>query len=263
MTSIQEPDIDETALITSLQQYGYDDPTTEIAAPVRALFEIEVRKLLTAVAAHHEPYVYRAGDIDVYIAPNVFSPRYFTDSWWFAINLSAIVGNNRLLDIGTGTDIIAVVAALAGADVAASDINPDAVENARINFMRHGIQGNVFAGSLFEGIPSNETFDFIFWNHPFISGNSKETLLAMSGFDYQYEGIKGYINKARDHLSSNGRLLLGTGTFAELSRIDEIGCEAGYAVRVLKREVVPLQPRGRIKTEFRIVEFVEIYIQLL
>jgi hypothetical protein len=27
MTSIQEPDIYETALIASLQQYGYDDPS--------------------------------------------------------------------------------------------------------------------------------------------------------------------------------------------------------------------------------------------
>ncbi len=259
MGCAKELNVDETALIASLQQYGYDDPTTEIAAPVRLLFEIEVRKLLTAVAAHHEPYVHKVGGVDLYIAPNVFSPRYFTDSWWFAVNLAAIVGNSRLLDIGTGTGIIAVVAALAGANVTASDINPDAVENARINFARHGIQGNVFGGALFDGIPSNETFDFIFWNHPFMStGNSKETLLAMSGFDYQYEGIKGYINRAKDYLSSNGRLLLGTGTFAELSRIDEIARQSNYIVRILKREVVSLQPGGKLKTEFRIIEFVKL-----
>ena len=72
------------------------------------------------MAAHVEPYATSSAGLDIVVMPNVFSPAYFTDSEWFATEIAAIVGRGRLLDIGTGTGVVALLAHLQGASAFAS-----------------------------------------------------------------------------------------------------------------------------------------------
>src|SRR5436305_14702955 len=86
--------------------------------------------------------------------------------------------------------------------------------------------------------------------------NGNEPYLYQAGFDYKYNAITRYIQQGSNYLTAGGRLLLGTGTFAECSRIDQLALAAGCSTNVLKSEIVSLQPNGIIQTQFRIVEFV-------
>ncbi len=67
----------------------------------------------------------------------------------------------KLLDVGTGSGILAIAAALLGAtDVLGVDIDPDAVRVARENVEKNGLEGRVVIrqGDLLKGL--RETFDF-------------------------------------------------------------------------------------------------------
>ena len=67
----------------------------------------------------------------------------------------------KLLDVGTGSGILAIAAARLGAkDVVAVDIDPDAVRVAKENVEHNGLSDSIFVreGDLLQGL--NEVFDF-------------------------------------------------------------------------------------------------------
>lgn len=178
--------------------------------------------------------------VEIVIFPNVFSPKYFTDSIWFARTVARIVGNHSLLEIGTGTGIVAVFAGLNGAKVTATDINSDAVQNATYNFKNHNLPIDTYVGSLFDPLPKASKFEYIFWNHPFNFGeNPDEEMLLKAGFDYHYESLDSYFAQAHLHLQPDGRLLLGTGNLALLSEIEGIANRHTYTMKLVESTKLP------------------------
>lgn len=206
--------------------------------------------------ATREPYEIQCGDLSLTVLPNVYAPKFFTDSLWFAQQLPDIVGKKSLLEIGTGTGIIAIFCARNGAHIVATDINPDALKNARINAARHHLAISVREGSLYEPIEPDEKFDFIFWAHPF---NNWETpvddMLLRSGMDYHYEGLKGYIAGAKNHLDHNSKLLLGTGDSADLKTIASVAKENGYSLKLLRETDMSLEEEGNNMIKYLLYEF--------
>ncbi len=218
-------------------------------------WEKEVREVFEQIKKHDKPYNIEVEGIEFTILPNVFSPKYFTDSVWFAKEVPKIVGNKKMLEIGTGIGIIAVFAALKGAKVSATDINPVAVQNARLNFEKLNLDIPVYEGNMYEPLPRDEKFDFIFWNHPFNKGdNPDEEILLQAGFDYNYQGLEKYIKDAEKFLKKNGRLLLGTGNFADLDAIKDIARQYGYEIILIKSIRTPLAIESFVDNEYQIYE---------
>jgi release factor glutamine methyltransferase len=190
------------------------------------------------------------------VLPNVYSPRYFTDSLWFAEELPKLVRGNTLLEIGTGTGIVAVFCALEGATVVATDINPAAVRNARLNAELHRLNISVRQGNLFDPIESHEKFDFVFWIHPFHNWSVPVgDVLLRAGFDHNYECLKGYIRQAKAYLSDHGKLLLGTGDHADVETIAAVAEENGYSITILKEAEMPLEKEGTNLNTYIIYQF--------
>jgi len=207
------------------------------------------------IKEHKEPYEVILGGITLTVFPNVFSPKYFTDSLWFAEQLPEIIGQSSLLEIGTGTGIIGLFCALHGAHVTVTDINTDAVKNAKFNFERHKINIPVYLGSVYQPLTEDQKFDFIFWNHPFNNWETpvEETLL-LAGLDHNYEATTAYISGASRHLTKHGRLLLGTGNNADIKTLQALASANGYLLKLLKEGILPLEEGGVINS-YLIYEF--------
>lgn len=73
----------------------------------------------------------------------------------------------RVLDLGTGTGIAAVFAALRGAEVVAVDLNPEAVRNARLNAQLHHVEHRVDVrqGDLLAPV-RGQRFDLVLFDPP-------------------------------------------------------------------------------------------------
>lgn len=76
---------------------------------------------------------------------------------------------DTFLEVGCGTGVTAVTAALQGCSrVCALDISPAAVENSRLNAVRHGVSERItiLRSDLFSELGSSNGFDLIYWNSP-------------------------------------------------------------------------------------------------
>lgn len=207
--------------------------------------------------AKRAPYETECNDLSLIVLPNVYAPNFFSDSRWFAEELPRLVGKASLLEIGTGTGVVALSCARQGARVVATDLNPQAVKNTRLNAERNHLNISVKRGDLYSPIRSNEKFDIIFWVHPLNNSQAPvNDLLLISGFDHNYNGLKGYVSGAQEHLTADGRLLLGTGESADWAAIRSIAFGNGYRVNVIREAVLPFEEGGKEVVVHLICEFV-------
>jgi len=204
-------------------------------------------------------YSVKKAGLDIDVFKNVFSPGYFDDSEYFATHLPD-VADLAVLEIGTGTGLIALKCALGKArKVVATDINPEAVTNAKQNVKLHQMESvvDVLAGDIFKAIREDpiqrdQKFDLIFWNIPFCYLNTdlkseiglteRITALEKSVFNPFYNYLYVYLNEGFDYLTEKGRLLLGfSPTIGRAERLDDIAYNLSLAKTILVEDTIEIE----------------------
>jgi release factor glutamine methyltransferase len=117
------------------------------------------------------PRSYNYKKIKAIVLPGVFFPH-FTISTKLLLQFleQKSLSGKSFLELGCGTGIISVLAALNGAEVLASDINPQAIKNVLLNAENNQVKINTCLSDLFAEIPS-QNFDFIIINPPYYPKN--------------------------------------------------------------------------------------------
>ena len=183
-----------------------------ILIPVRRL-----QRILTDMRRMKEGLRIEALSETITVLPHVYVPSDQRVIGMFAAKREAIAGK-RVLDLGTGTGVLALLAAQFGAsEVVASDNNPNAVENARLNVRRLGMEDVVCVcgpSDLFEGL-TGEVFDVILFNAPWVQGKAT-TLYDTAIYDEGYAVIRGLFASVCDHLAEDGAILLQYSNVSEL-----------------------------------------------
>jgi HemK-related putative methylase len=188
-------------------------------------------------------YVKVAG-LTLLLDRTVFDPRLHFTSRFFAEYLrraGVVPRKGRVLDVGTGSGLLAIRAALAGAGhVAAVDLNPAAVLAARLNASQYGLAGRlkVLLGDMFEPV-EGERFDLIICNPPYLRGEptSQGTLAYMAGDDFRW--LRRFAEGAAEHLTPSGRCLLVLADSTDLAAVLGIFRGGGWNVRLLaQRDLV-------------------------
>lgn len=101
------------------------------------------------------------------ILPGVFHPGLFFSSK-FLLNylLKQPIQNKTVLELGSGSGFISIIARRHGAIVTASDISRKAIENSTLNAEQNQEQVTLIHSDLFEQIPLT-AFDYIVINPPY------------------------------------------------------------------------------------------------
>lgn len=210
--------------------------------------------VLRLTAKHKEPYKIDLAGQQFDVLPGVFSPRYFHDGAFYArVVPNMIRPDERLLEVGPGIGAVSVLAAMQGADVTAVDINEAAVENTKRNAAKYGVSGRVHShqGDIFSPLSPDERFDTIFWNVPFGYTDKKDlTMLERAIFDPEYATLRRFLTTARDHLTPDGRVLIGfSSTLGHLSALEQFAKEGGLTVSKLPQETLDPEAPKEIKYE--------------
>ncbi|MGC9517155.1 MAG: HemK2/MTQ2 family protein methyltransferase [Methanomicrobiales archaeon] len=149
-------------------------------------------------------------NLKVKTCKNVYIPA--EDTFLLADNLKINKGDN-VLEIGTGTGLVALEASQNAIKVVATDINSYAVDCARENVILNSKDNIVIKlGNLFQPI-QNEKFDLILFNTPYLPTHEDEKIdeelnAAWDGGADGRETIDVFLNEVKDHLNWGGRVQL-------------------------------------------------------
>ncbi|MGX4653928.1 50S ribosomal protein L11 methyltransferase [Micromonospora sp. SCSIO 07396] len=181
------------------------------------------------------------------LLPGVFAPS-SSPTTGFSLQLLGLAGPRRtrfpgsLLEIGCGTGVIAVSAALAGSDrVVATDINPAAVANTRLNAERHGVADRctVVHSDLFDALDPQLRFDTVFWHSNYVLAPETyrwETMHQRAYVDPGYVTHRRFLESAWRWARPGGSVLLHVSARGRLDRLREIATEYGQTLHPLRTE---------------------------
>lgn len=141
----------------------------------------------------------------------------------------------KVLDIGTGTGIMAILAAHNGADnVVATDISQQAELCALENVRRHKLGGQVEVrqSDMYENIRSEEKFRIILANLPFRKKRAKNNVEA-SMWDINLKTLRSFFAKLNQHLEDtpNARAYLCQSNYGAVNEMKQLAAKNGFIVR--------------------------------
>ena len=112
-------------------------------------------------------HTFQYAGLQLHVPAGVFHPGVFFSSPIFISFLESMdLHGKKVLDMGTGSGILALFCAKKGAIVTAIDINPLAVETARDNAKANDLQLALLESDLFDQL-APQVFDFILINPPY------------------------------------------------------------------------------------------------
>ena len=166
------------------------------------------------------------------IAKIYYEPR--EDSYLILKHIKEYAKGN-ILDMGTGSGILAEEAAKYADDVMGADINDYAVKKAQEKYKNvKFVCSNLF--SYFKKNP--EKFDLIIFNPPYLPEDKDEPediKLMTTGGKYGYEIIERFLSQAKDYLKKDGKILILFSSLTNKNKVNEILTKNNYVYKEIDK----------------------------
>ncbi|MDO8627171.1 MAG: methyltransferase [Candidatus Diapherotrites archaeon] len=164
-------------------------------------------------------FVLQNQELEIEVNGRVFPPSLHGE--FFAQNFKVNKDEN-VIDVGTGTGILGILAAKLGGKVYATDISKDAIELAKLNAEKNNVKIEFRFGQYFAGF--EEKFDVIIANLPqeIVHKSYKKTIgskltKSINGGSTGNMSLLEFFDVAKDHMHGNSRLYIIVNTVTDYS----------------------------------------------
>lgn len=168
----------------------------------------------------------------------VYAPA--EDTFLLADSLLVKEGDD-VLEIGTGTGLVALVASKKASKVVATDINPHALECARSNTLLNKVENmEIRQGDLFQPV-LGEKFDLVLFNTPYLPTAEDEVIgdeldAAWDGGEDGRQVIDLFLNEVKNHLKDTGIVQLVQSSLSDNKKTCQKLENQGFRVEITARE---------------------------
>ncbi|OGL31043.1 methylase [Candidatus Saccharibacteria bacterium RIFCSPHIGHO2_02_FULL_47_12] len=140
--------------------------------------------------------------------------------------LNEVKEADKVLDMGTGCGVNAILAASKSKDVVAVDINPHSIEAAKKNARTNHVDSRIdFAESdVFESVEGK--FDLIIFDPPF-RWFKPRSVSESSTTDENYQALTRFFANVHEYLKPGGRILLCFGSSGDIGYLDQLIGKSG------------------------------------
>jgi release factor glutamine methyltransferase len=189
--------------------------------------------------------VARVAGLRLTVPPTVFHPRYFLTSKFFAEFISDIdLVGKRVADVGTGSGILALAAARAGAaSVVALDINPNAAlaaaQNAYAN--GHGRTLAALSSNLLSALSPRPLFDVIVSSPPSFPAEPRDLADRAWHAGPEYRDIAMLFVQARERLAIGGCMYVLFSSDSDLDLLGRLISRAGFVARLVAERSILIE----------------------
>ena len=192
----------------------------------------------------------RAGRPELFTPVGVYAPQQDSHLLIDAMETSGLVGRSRVLDLCTGSGVVAIAAAEMGAgSVTAFDICPRAVRCARDNSRAAGVDVDIRHGP-WTGALACEPFDVVVSNPPYVpSPPHGGRIPAAGGPEWSWNGgvdgrsmLDPLCRSAATLLRSGGSMLLVQSALADVGRSLKGLRDSGLDAEIVASEWIPFGP---------------------
>lgn len=179
---------------------------------------------------------YSYDGFELCILPGVFHPKFFFSSKvLYKFIQSNTLKNTTCLEIGCGSGLLSMLMSRMGAKVTATDIQPSALECARLNFQKNGQQFNftpiLKKSNLFDSL-KNERYDTIFINPPYFFApitNDSELPWYCGEHGEYFERL---FSEISNHTNPQGRVYMILADTCDIKRIEKIALKNGLTLNL-------------------------------
>ncbi|KAA0006187.1 MAG: methyltransferase [Thermoplasmata archaeon] len=177
------------------------------------------------------------GDKNYIVSEKVFNPKRFYTSELMLANMQIKEGS-IVLDMGTGSGVLAIEAAKKASVVFAADISKEAIKIARENAELNGINNIEFIQSdLFSSLPHIK-FDIILFNPPYLDLKPK-SIFDYAICDYKKRTIKRFLKEAKDYLKEDGHIEIAYSSIADPYVVMEYAKNIGWKIEKIAEKKIP------------------------
>lgn len=225
------PDLSHAAIVAH--------PERELTAPQQADFDALAQRRLQG-----EPLAYLLGEREFYgrpfaVSPAVLIPRPETEHLVEAAMSKVGRKPARVVDLGTGSGAIAVTLALEMPlwQVEAVDLSSQALQMAQQNAQRLGAAVTFHSGSWYQALPSQQRYDLVISNPPYIASNDHhlsegdvrfEPSMALTDGRDGLDCLRVIAAGAPEHLLPGGWLMVEHG-YDQGAAVRQLFADAGLA----------------------------------
>lgn len=170
------------------------------------------------------------------IPPDVFKPKDLSEVFGRAI-IDEVKASDRVLDMGCGSGVNALLVADRCKEVVAVDISPAAVVNTQHNAEVNGMADKITVAEsdLFEHVTG--TFDLIMFDPPFRWFKPVD-MVDRSITDDNYETMQRFFEQAADYLTDEGRILFYFGGSGDVAYFEKLTQETGFTKEVVNQATI-------------------------
>ena len=148
--------------------------------------------------------------------------------------LDNIKCGKRVLDMGTGSGIIAIECAKQGAKVVAVDIDEEAIRHLKKIADEENLNIQAVLSNLFENVEGK--YDTIIFNPPYLPGDAEniKDLQWAGGGEHGDEIILRFLDEAKNYLDENGEIYIVLSSF---NRLDLVFSKPYRFQKIAKRKL--------------------------
>ncbi len=178
---------------------------------------LNLQKQALKEMSQRKPYSKKLAGFEYLVLPKVYKGSTDTELFTEVIKIKP---DYDVWDIGTGTGLIALSFKKNGARyVLATDLNPDAVKNAKVNSKLLKLDIDVRRLNLF-GTVKNK-FDVITFNPPFTNALPKASH-DISFWDKDHKTVKSFLKDIQRYLKPSGKAFIAWSSFADTRKLKVI-----------------------------------------
>ncbi|HEY4419841.1 MAG TPA: class I SAM-dependent methyltransferase [Pseudonocardia sp.] len=187
--------------------------------------------------------------LDLVVPPGVFAPTPTSDLLGRAV-VDEVRPGDRVLDMGTGSGVNAILAAAVAADVVGVDVNPAAVEAATVNAARNRVRATFCVSDVYSAVAGS--YDLMVIDPPF-RWFAPRDMLECAMADEGYAAVGRFFSGIDARLRPDGRVLLFFGTSGDQDHVLGLATAAGLRAEVVASRDLTLRGVAVTYSTFRLV----------